>query len=291
MISPQTLFDTLNRDYMGVHKAKEDLFWSTYMATSDDSAGFAAAEAAYKNFISDPAKLAAVRAALAELPPAAATEPPETAALRHGLKGWLALFESNIIDSEEARRLMGELIDMEAALFAQRRNCVLRHTNEAGVVEDATLGSLSVNMATNPDEAARKSSHDAYLSLEEWVLAHGFLEIVKKRNAFARAQGFPDYFDYKVRKNEQMTSAQLFGILDDFEARTASADAAGRAALTARHGARATLAWNMRFHSNGDVTRQLDAYLPFGKALARWVDSFGRLGIGFRGATLQLDLL
>jgi Zn-dependent oligopeptidase len=37
--------------------------------------------------------------------------------------------------------------------------------------------------------------------------------------------------------------------------------------------------------------RQLDAYLPFGLALRRWIDSFRRLGIQFRGATMQLDLL
>ena len=33
-------FDQLNRDYTAVHRTKEDLFWSTYMATSDDQAGF-----------------------------------------------------------------------------------------------------------------------------------------------------------------------------------------------------------------------------------------------------------
>ena len=54
-------FDQLNRVYNAVHKTKEDLFWATYMATSDDQAGFARAENAYKEFISDPAKLQATR--------------------------------------------------------------------------------------------------------------------------------------------------------------------------------------------------------------------------------------
>jgi hypothetical protein len=35
----------------------------------------------------------------------------------------------------------------------------------------------------------------------------------------------------------------------------------------------------------------MDPYLPFGKGLRRWVDTFRRLAIQFRGATLQLDLL
>ena len=37
----------LNADYLQVHRRKEDLFWSTYMGTSDDQAGFTAAEQAY----------------------------------------------------------------------------------------------------------------------------------------------------------------------------------------------------------------------------------------------------
>ena len=217
MPSAREVFDTLNTDYLTVHKTKEDLFWDTYMAVSNDDAGFARAEEAYKNFISDPARLASVRDALASLP---ATDPDEaTAALRHGLKGWLALFEANIVDSDAARQLMGELIKLESDLFAARRGLVLQHINEAGQLEDATLSMLSTNLSTNPVEAARKSSHDALMSLERWVLEHGLLDIVKKRNAFARAQGFDNYFDYKVQKNEQMSSDQLFTILDDFEER------------------------------------------------------------------------
>ena len=68
MPSPRDLFDQLNTEYSAVHKTKEDLFWSTYMATSSDDAGFARAEEAYKNFISDPARLAGVRSALASSP-------------------------------------------------------------------------------------------------------------------------------------------------------------------------------------------------------------------------------
>ncbi len=61
MQSAQQLFDQLNTDYLAVHKTKEDLFWDTYMATSNDHSGFALAEQTYKQFISDPARLAAVR--------------------------------------------------------------------------------------------------------------------------------------------------------------------------------------------------------------------------------------
>ena len=289
MQNARTVFDTLNADYLTVHKTKEDLFWDTYMAVSSDDAGFARAEEAYKNFISDPARLATVRKALASMGDADVDE--ATVALRHGLKGWLALFENNIIDSDVARTMMAELIQLESDLFAKRRALVLRHTNEAGTVEDATLSMLSTNMGSNPNEAARKSSHDALMQLEQWVLANGLLDIVKKRNAFARAQGFPNYFDYKVAKNEQMSADQLFTILDDFEARTRAANTRALDDLKRSHGSTATEPWNLRFFVSGDVTRQFDPYLSFAKGLERWLQSFRKLGIAYRGATMQLDLL
>ncbi len=289
MQAAREIFDTLNTDYLIVHKTKEDLFWATYMATSTDDAGFARAEESYKTFISDPARLAVVRNALASLP---ATDPDQaTRALRHGLNGWKALFECNVVESEAAHVLMGELITLESDLFAKQREHVLQHINETGELEDASLGMLLTNLITNRNEAARKSSHDALLSVELWVLANGLLDIVKTRNAFARAQGFGNYFDYKVQKNEQMSSAQLFEILDDFELRTREASLRGLRELTHRHGADATQPQNLRFHMSGDITRQLDPYLSFGKGLRRWVQSFRNLGISYRGATLQLDLM
>ena len=289
MQEARALFDTLNTEYLTVHKTKEDLFWDTYMAVSSDDAGFARAEESYKNFISDPARLASVRNALAQLPEADTDE--ATKAVRHGLTGWLALFESNIVDSDAARQHMRELIQMESALFAKRRDLVLQHINEAGELEASTLSGLATNMATNRNEAARKSSHDALMSLEQWVLANGFLDIVRKRNAFARAQGYANYFDYKVEKNEQMSADHLFSILDDFETRTRDANQRALGDLQTAHGADAVQPWNLRFYVSGDVTRQLDPYLSFGKGLERWVESFRRLGIQYRGATMQLDLL
>jgi len=65
MQSAREYFNYLNHAYAAVHKAKEDLFWTTYMATSDDQAAFVRAEAAYKEFVGDPAKLTRTRQELA----------------------------------------------------------------------------------------------------------------------------------------------------------------------------------------------------------------------------------
>lgn len=289
MQSTHAFFAQLNHDYLKVHKTKEDLFWDTYMAISDDHAGFAQAEQAFKAFIADPDRLNAVRSHLAALDPLPESE--EKRALQHGLRGWLALFECNIIDNAAARGHMHDLIEQEAALFAKRRDYVMTHVNEQGEREEASLGTLSTNMGTNPDEAARKSSHDALLGLERWVLANGFLDIVKKRNELAQSLGYANYFDYKVHKNERMSAAQLSAILDDFELRTREANQRTLDKLVADKGEDALKPYNLRYHMSGDVTRQLDPYLPFAKGLQRWLESFRRLGIRYRGALLQLDLL
>jgi hypothetical protein len=289
MTSARAYFDQLNRDYLQVHKAKEDLFWDTYMAIGDDHDGFARAEQAYKAFISDPAKLAEVRSQLSAL--ASAPQSDDLRDVAHGLRGWLALFEANIIDNPDAQRCQRELIDQEAALFASRRDFTMSHINEKGEREEASQGALAVNMGTNPSEPARKSSHDEMLRLERWVLDNGFLDIVAKRNAFARALGYRDFFDYKVRKNENMSPEELFTILDDFEARTQGANRRSLDALIAEKGADAVLPHNLAYNIGGDLRRQMDPYMPFGKGLARWIESFRRLGFGFRGAVMQLDLL
>lgn len=285
-------FDRLNREYVRVHEAKEDLFWATYMATSDDHAGFARAEQAYKAFISDPAKLTETRRHIEAVSAAAdAAHAADRDALLHGLHGWRAFFEAHIIEGDTAASLMAELIEAEAALFARRQALALFHVNEAGEREEATLAMLATNQATNPHEDRRRSSHEAFRELERWVLDNGYLQIVSLRNRFARALGYQDYFDYKVRTHDRMSPAELFAILDEFLARTADANRRGLEALRARHGDDATRPWNIRFLVGGDVVRLMDPYVPFGKALRRWVESFRRLGIQYRGATMQLDLL
>jgi hypothetical protein len=289
MNEARAYFDQLNYDYNVVHKTKEDLFWATYMGTSDDHDGFARAETAYKEFISDPAKLKTTAGHLAQVegsPPSA-----ERDALVHGLKGWLAVFEANIIDNERGAALMREIIEAEAVLFAKQRDHQPLHINERGESEAASLGMLSTNLLTNPVEAYRRSSLEGLRQIERWVLDNGFLDLVKLRNRFARAVGFSNYFELKLRKNERMTPEQLMGILDDFVARTGPAVRRTLADLQARHGAQALLPWNLRFFAAGAVVRRMDEYMPFGPALRRWVESFRRLGIQYRDATLQLDLL
>ncbi|WP_219598332.1 M3 family metallopeptidase [Aeromonas salmonicida] len=272
----------LNADYLQVHRRKEDLFWSTYMGTSDDQAGFTAAEQAYKAFCANPARLPELREMLARA---------EEADLKRGLGGWIAFFECNVIEDPAAAALMDELVAAEAALFARRRELKLSLLDEQGQQVAGSLPAASTSLAASPNEAVRQSALAMFHTLEQWVVDNGFLEVVAIRNRFARAMGYCDYFDYKVRKNEQMSPEQLFAVLDDFIARTEQREQQSLAELKSAKGEAALLPHNLRYFVSGDVTRQLDPYVPFSRALKDWVESFRRLGIQYRDATLTLDLL
>ncbi|MFB2862908.1 M3 family metallopeptidase [Aeromonas sp. MdU4] len=275
-------FNQLNADYLEVHRRKEDLFWATYMGTSDDQTGFTAAEQAYKAFCANPGRLPALREMLVLA---------EQDDLKRGLQGWLAFFECNVIEEPAAAALMDELVAAEADLFARRRELKLTLLDEQGQQVAGSLPAASTSLAASPNEAVRQSALAMFHTLEQWVVGSGFLEIVALRNRFARAMGYRDYFDYKVRKNEQMSPDQLFAILDDFIARTDARLQQSLAELKAAKGEAALLPHNLRYSISGDVTRQLDPYVPFSRALRDWVESFRRLGIQYRGATLTLDLL
>jgi hypothetical protein len=178
----------------------------------------------------------------------------------HGLTGWLALFEANIIDSDEGRAMMRAIVEAEATLQARKRELQPRHINERGESEVATLSMLSTNQATNPVEERRRSSFEGLREIERWVLDNGFLDVVKLRNRLARALGCENYFELKLRKSAGRT-AQAFS--------TTSWPGRGRQCAqpggAPGHAASRRSSLNSLFAS-GDVVRRMDAYMPFGFA-------------------------
>ncbi|MEQ9925495.1 M3 family metallopeptidase [Pectobacterium brasiliense] len=284
-------FNALNRDYLAVHQAKEELFWQLYMGTGNDdvSERFSAAESAYKRFISQPQRLTELRTHLATLENSPRDEQQQ--ALSHGLQGWYRFFDCNVIEEPQAQALMDEIITAESALYAKRKSYEMTHLDAKGERVSASLGELLTNQTTNDTEAYRQSSQQALRDLEQWLLQNGFPELISLRNRFARQMGYRNYFDYKVNKTERMTPEQLFSILDPFEEQTREANTRSLKNLADEKGEEALQPWNIRYASAGDVTRQLDPYFPFSASLERWINSFKRLRIGFNGAEMQLDLL
>lgn len=291
MQQAQSYFNALNQDYLAVHQAKEDLFWQHYMGIGDDgvSAEFAAAETAYKRFIAQPRRLGELRELIGRLE--SGENGGQTEELLHGLRGWLRFFDCNAIEDERAQALLDQIIAAEAELYDRRKAYVMTHLTTIEERVPASLGELLTNQATNENEGCRRSSQQALRDLEQWLLQNGLLELIGLRNRFARRMGYRNYFDYKVNKTERMTPEQLFTILDRFEQQTRDANLRSLQELAASKGEQALEAWNIRFASAGDVTRQMDPYFSFADSLERWVNSFKRLHISFRGAQMNLDLL
>ncbi|MDN0120753.1 M3 family metallopeptidase [Yersinia frederiksenii] len=284
-------FNALNQDYLAVHQTKEDLFWQNYMGLGgvDIAQQFSAAETAYKRFIAQSHRLKELRDSITSLE----SQPAGTEhdVLVHGLQGWYRFFDCNAIEDPNTQALLDEIIAAESDLYQRRKTFTLTHLNTAGERVAASLGELLTNQGTNENAECRHSSHLALRELEQWLLHNGLPELINLRNQFARQMGYRNYFDYKVNKTERMTPEQLFTILDRFEEQTRDANQRSLQQLAAEKGPETLEPWNIRYASSGDVTRQLDPYFPFSESLDRWINSFKRLHIGFRGAQMNLDLL
>ncbi|HTR05547.1 MAG TPA: M3 family metallopeptidase [Paraburkholderia sp.] len=290
MKSARAFFDRLNQDYLRLHRDEGDLYWTTHTGQSDAHDVLAAAGLARKTFVADTERLAQSRAHLARLE-ASVAESSDRNALLAGLRGWIKVFECNAMGSERAAALLAELIKMDGDLFARRQAYKMHHINAAGLHEEASPAALRANLASNPDEAARRSSHDALHGLERWLLDNGFLAIVAKRNALARELGYRNFFEYRLRANSGMSPEALFAVFDEFEAKTRDAHDASLQRLAREYGDDALRPHNLLYRMRGGAAQQADAYFPFSKALERWAESFKRLGVTYRGARIEIDLL
>ena len=289
MKNARAFFDQINQDYLQIHRKEGELFWLTHTGQSDEHDAQRAAGLALKTFLADPQLLAQTREHLARVE--ATQQSAERDALVSGLCGWVAAFEGNALGGERAAALLAELIAMDADLFARRQAYKMHHIGASGHTEEASPAALRSNLASNPDEASRKSSHEALHGLERWVLENGFLEIVAKRNALARELGYRDFFDYRLRTNSGMSPEQLFAIFDEFERNTRDTHFASMDHLVSDYGDEVLQPHNLLFRVRGGAALKADAYFPFSKALERWAESFRRLGVSYRGARIEIDLL
>ncbi|MBM3992065.1 MAG: peptidase M3, partial [Planctomycetes bacterium] len=277
---------TLDARYAALHTAKEDAFWTARMGLAADAAAAQSTldrlDIELNSFLQDPARLAEVRAALAH------SSEPE---LRTRLEGWVRTFESHVIDSAQARELAARITQLEGQLEHARGEMELGYRASDGSFVRATSVKLAAMLRSESDERLRRAAWDGLRSIERFVLDHGFLEVLRERNRLGRMLGAEDYYDWKTRRVEGLTKAEVFACLDELEALTR--DSARRAveALAARSGPAAATPWNLNFMVSGDSTREQDPYFPFRGALDRWGRSFASLGIRYRGAQLVLDLV
>jgi len=280
--------DALKDEFTALHTAKEDRFWAAKMGLTPDPVAaqraLSEAEVAANRFLQDPARLASLRAL--------AGQSEGTAAERRVLQGWIALFAANVIESPEGRALSEQIVAREGELQQKRGAMRLGMVDPAtGVWEAMGTNKLGLVQRTDPDPARRRAAFEAYRTVEDFVLEHGFLDIVRMRNKLGRLLGYEDYYAWRVGVVEGMTKAHLFGLLDDLAARTKARAQTELAAFMARHGDDSRDPWHFLYRRSGKLAAALDPYFGFGPALRRWGRSFAALGVTFRGATLTLDLV
>ncbi len=277
--------DDLDSTYARLHTLKEDAFWSAKMGLSANAEQGQAAlderDIALQRFLTNPANLTRTR----ELSAAATGEEERVRA-----DGWLSTFESHVIPSREARDLQEELTVDEGRLASARGAMPLGFDDPEGFVAASSV-KLNSMLLTDPSEARRRAAFQGLRSVETYVLEHGFLEIVKKRNRLARLLGAEDYYDWKTRRVEGMAKGEVFALLDELEGSTRTAAEGAVARARAQYGSAQFTPWNMSYFIAGDVTRELDPFFPFAAAIDRWGRTFSGLGVRYAGAELVLDLL
>lgn len=276
--------DDLNDRYLELHQTKERAFWETRMGLADRHRELADADMALREFLADSARLAELRKLRSEASPSA-----QQAVV---LDGWILTFSRNQVENAQARAILRELIDQEAELEHARSAMTLGYRDGAGKLIAASSVALGIAVRSNEDEAVRRASFEGLRSIETFALDHGFAELIRLRNRFARAIGFDDYYEYKVQWAEGFDKRTLFGLLDDLERRTRDKAAQEVEKLRSTHGDAALHPWNFAYNtSGGDIQKELDPYFRFEDALGRWARTFAALGIRFRNAKVTVDLV
>jgi Zn-dependent oligopeptidase len=284
------LLEEISRGYEALHTAKEDAFWGAMMGLGEDPAAARAEmgrrQVEVQRFLGDAGRLSELRALEASEDGAALDE-----ADRVALRGWIRTLEAHAIESEEARALSEEIIAAEGALATARGQMKLGYVGAEGALVEAGSNQLRLMIQNEPEEALRRAAWEGLRGVEEFVLDHGFLEIVRERNRLGRMLGGDDYYDARVRRVEGMSKAAIFALLDELEEATRESARAAWEGLRAQKGPEAVRPWNLRYHVAGDVTRRKEPYFSFGASLERWGRSFAALGIDYQGARLVLDLV
>jgi hypothetical protein len=222
--------DRLNREYLERHVAKEDAFWTAYMGLGDDAVLARTAlnerEIALQRWLQDPEQLDAVRRSMQ-------SAQGDDAVI---LRGWEHTFVAHCIDIPEARSLAEAIVTLEGDLANARSGMKLGYIEPDGSFVAASSVKLGAMLRTDPEESKRRAAWNALRSIEDHVLANGFVDVVRERNRLGRMLGGEDYYDWKVRRVERMTKREIFTALGELEMLTRDAGRRGLAFLRERHG-------------------------------------------------------
>eukprot|EP01059_Diplonema_ambulator_P009016 TRINITY_DN1878_c0_g1_i1.p1 TRINITY_DN1878_c0_g1~~TRINITY_DN1878_c0_g1_i1.p1 ORF type:complete len:646 (+),score=284.41 TRINITY_DN1878_c0_g1_i1:996-2933(+) len=279
----QAFIDKMNTDYDKLHKSFEDNFWATKMYLKGNSGDeLTRTKNVYESFLRDKDNLNAVREHM--------KSPNASDEHKRILKCMERTFLCYLMESEEASKMKEHLTSLESDLEMARNAMKLGYTDpKTNEFKEASSVLIRTLMSTNDDEATRKACYEGMRAIGPFV-AERFCEIAKLRNKISRANGYEDYYAYKIQTAEGFDKKRLFEILDDLEQSTRPILEKARAKLAAEYGESALEPWNLRYKIAGDVIKETDPYFPFTEAVSAWARSFAAMGIEYKQSVMNLDL-
>ncbi len=173
----------LNEEYLKHHIEKENDFWSAKMDLSDALPGKAEeSDIALKEFIADSSWIGKIRE---ELKDESLNETDRIA-----LNGWLKFFEANAIESDDAKALIRDIVELEGEFAQKRKKMKLGYFDpKSGNFVDASSVALRLILNSNEDTATRKAAFEGLRSLETFCLENGLIDMVKMRNRLGKLLG------------------------------------------------------------------------------------------------------
>lgn len=273
------LLDELNAAYVGAHVPYEAAYWASYMWDKSQDEVFVTSKEALDGFRSSRLHAQRVDEALV-----VESDP----VLRERLQGWKLFFELFQIP-DWLVALRSEITALEKKVESARS------TRTYGYVDpytheyiEATPQKMRSMMRTQDDEKIRKALFDwVHETIADDV--DDLITLVCLRNQYAHALGYKHFYDYKAWIEEKMTGQEIWQLFDELYAHADGSFAYVRELEKNQPGLREP--WNYAYMMSGDFVKQEDPYLQLQDMLLRRGQSFAWLGVDFRGATLQLDLL
>jgi hypothetical protein len=270
--------DQLNKEYLGIHKKYEELYWISYMGDHSVDKELNEAHKAKDAFLSNSEYYNKINSLLKEA----------NAETKERLDIWLNFFKNYQLDSKTLK-LKNKINQLESKILkirsSQKEGYTDPYTNKFVTASSLKMRTM---INTNPDEKIRKACFNAKEKMAT-ILVKEYVQMIQLRNEYAKALGFNDFYDYKVQTDDGMTKKELFSLFDSIYEKTKYAFSNIRNLEQKMPGLRKP--WNFNYLLSGDFTKEEDPYFQFDDALLRWGLSFSALGIDFKKGILTLDLL
>lgn len=280
LLETLTLLDKFNSTYLRLHKKYEDLFWVVRMGDYSQVDSMNEAERERDAFRSDPNNLARTKDLLAT--------PDLSSEDKKRLMIWKEFF-GLYYEPKELAPLKERITKLQSKIEQTLATYNEGYADpKTGQFVPASKMKIRTMMRTSPDEEIRKACHMATEKMAVIAL-DDYVKVVGLRNEYARALGFEDFYDYRLKVSEDMTKDQVFDLFDKIYESTKETFVKIRELEKTIPGLRKP--WNFSYKMSGQFTAEEDPYYSFDDALIRWGNSFAALGMDFRGGTLQLDLL